>query len=297
MTTVRPRNQPVSMPSPSVAAVRTHYDRADVLGRILDHLRLDADAGAVGAPGPPLDPDRLAPVSEFHLGGRWATRALAEAAGFGSGDLVLDVGSGVGGPSRYLAAVNGCRVVGVDLAPGYGRAAFALGRMCGIGDRLFYLAGDAGFLPLRDRAVDGVWLQHVSMNLPETDRLFVELARVARRGATLAVHEVVAGPDGAEGLRYPLPWAATPETSFLDQPAALVGAIAGAGFAIDRAEDVTGATLAWLADVRARGAEAVETPSALEVVVGPDWPTRARNVVRGVRDGQLQLLRVIARRM
>src|SRR5216683_314940 len=39
-----------------------------------------------------------------------ATKELAEAVPVDCGAMVLDVGSGLGGPSRYLAATYGCHV-------------------------------------------------------------------------------------------------------------------------------------------------------------------------------------------
>jgi len=42
---------------------------------------------------------------------------LAAAAGLEPSTRVLDLGCGIGGPARYLAATFGCKVTGVDLSP------------------------------------------------------------------------------------------------------------------------------------------------------------------------------------
>ncbi len=53
-----------------------------------------------------LTRDDLAAFDEFHVGGREATRSLAQLAGLVAGMRVLDIGCGIGGPARTLAAVS-----------------------------------------------------------------------------------------------------------------------------------------------------------------------------------------------
>jgi 2-polyprenyl-3-methyl-5-hydroxy-6-metoxy-1,4-benzoquinol methylase len=59
--------------------------------------------------------DDLAPMDQFHGGGKRATVRLARLAGLLPGTRVLDVGGGLGGPARTLALEFGCQVTSVDL--------------------------------------------------------------------------------------------------------------------------------------------------------------------------------------
>ena len=90
--------------------VREHY-RATGLTQ-----RLKTELAALGPEDQRLMPQQLGPLDQFHTGGLAATAELARLAGVNADASVLDVGSGVGGPARFLAAIYGCRVVGVDLS-------------------------------------------------------------------------------------------------------------------------------------------------------------------------------------
>ncbi len=107
-------------------AVASHYTHGSLERAILD---------ALAASGKDLDrlaPADLAPVDEFHIGGRQATIDLAARMEIGPGLHLLDVGSGLGGASRHFAHERGCRVTGIDLTEEYVRTAEALARRVGV---------------------------------------------------------------------------------------------------------------------------------------------------------------------
>ena len=131
--------------------VEAHYTRPD-LGEII--------VAALKAAGKDLDhltPDDLAPVDEFHGGQRPATVRLGELVGFSGNERVLDVGSGLGGPSRYIAWRYGCRVSGIDLTAEFVRVAEMLTRRTGLTARVDYRQGDALDLPFDDQSFEVVW--------------------------------------------------------------------------------------------------------------------------------------------
>jgi SAM-dependent methyltransferase len=95
----------------------------DVLDGVRDHYRatglterLKAALMALGPEDQRLTPQQLGSLDQFHTRGLAATAELAKLAGITADMSVLDVGSGVGGPARFLAATYGCRVTGVDLS-------------------------------------------------------------------------------------------------------------------------------------------------------------------------------------
>src|SRR5262249_33348779 len=66
--------------------------------------RVDRGLSALGiGPKDPIPPERLFALDQWHYHGTEAVRAAAERLGLGPSSRVLDIGSGVGGPARYLA--------------------------------------------------------------------------------------------------------------------------------------------------------------------------------------------------
>src|SRR5215472_5121130 len=94
--------------------------------------RIHSALAAIAPEGQTLTVAQLAPLDQFHLRGILATSELASAAGIEPLTRVLDLGCGIGGPARYLAARFGCRVTGVDLSPDFIGAATYLTARCGL---------------------------------------------------------------------------------------------------------------------------------------------------------------------
>jgi ubiquinone/menaquinone biosynthesis C-methylase UbiE len=141
-----------------------------------------------------------------------ATAELASASGVGPSASVLDVGCGIGGPARSLAAMFGCRVIGVDLSPAFIDAANYLTTRCGLASRVSYQLGDALDLPFEDSAFDVLFLQHVAMNIQDRPALYEEVARVLKPGGRFATYDLVLRQGD---VVYPVPWARDASTSFL----------------------------------------------------------------------------------
>jgi ubiquinone/menaquinone biosynthesis C-methylase UbiE len=162
-------------------AVNQHYGRDD-----LARLLLEALAQA-GKDIENLTVDDLGPIEEFHIGGRKSTFELASLTPINEDSRVLDLGCGIGGPARALAERFGCTVTGIDLTEEYCAAGATLTRLTGLADRVEIRHGSALDIPSAQGTFDLVWMQHVSMNIDDKDRLFGEIARVLRPRGRLAL--------------------------------------------------------------------------------------------------------------
>src|SRR5713226_9746959 len=95
------------------AEVVRHYSNAGIATRLMVELR---EAMV----------DALAPLDHCHGRGPVATRELVALLQPQSRERLLDIGSGIGGPARWIAAKFDCHVTGVDLTPEFCEAAQAL---------------------------------------------------------------------------------------------------------------------------------------------------------------------------
>ena len=266
----------------------------DILDDVRDHYRatglterLKAALAAFGPEEQKLTLEQLATLDQFHTRGLAATAELARLAGITADMSVLDVGSGVGGPARFLAATYGCRVTGVDLSEPFVEAARYLTERTGQGRQVSFQTGSALDLPFDDDGFDVVLLQHVAMNIADRPLLYREIRRVLKSGGRFATFDVVS--TGGEP-HFPLPWARTPATSFLLTAAATREAIEPAGFRTLVWQDDTKAAAAWFAQLRSSS----PPPSLnLGVVMGPDFAQRAANLGRSLAEGRLGILTAV----
>jgi SAM-dependent methyltransferase len=268
--------------------VARHYGRTGIAERVLAALR---EANGSGAP---VNPETLAPLDHFHGRGVAATAELAELLKPQAGERLLDIGSGIGGPARWIAAKYNVHVTGVDLTPEFCEAARALNAVCGLGDRVAILEGSALDLPLPDAAFDRAYSQNVVMNIADKPRFYREAFRVLRPGGLLALSNLCAGAAGPP--YFPVPWAETPVTSFLATPEEMRADLEAAGFAIEHFED----TSAVVVPVQRRQRQRVERegPPALgvHVVFGDGLRAMQVNSARSLEDGRTRTVEALVRR-
>lgn len=236
-----------------------------------------------------LSPSDLSPFENIHARGRSATRDLAQLADIQPGTRVLDVGCGMGGAARTLAAEYDCRVTGIDLTHDYVRAGRILVDLVGLSDSVSLHVSNALDLPFDDGSFDVVWMQHVSMNVPDKRRLYREAWRALRPNGRLAIHEILAGCTGAP--HYPVPWAGDPTISFLVRPDQLQTILAESGFALGVWRDDTPACVDW-ARKALRAEESSGPPSMLDLIFGESSEERAQNMLRNLEERRIEIVQI-----
>jgi demethylmenaquinone methyltransferase/2-methoxy-6-polyprenyl-1,4-benzoquinol methylase len=145
----------------------------------------------------PLGPsyDRYARLLSFGQDPRWR-RFLASQVNVGSGQTVLDVATGTGAVALELIRATGCSVVGLDQSPEM--LAEARRRLPA---SVELVVGDAERLPFGDASFDALTVTYLLRYVDDPPATLRELARVVRRGGTIAMLEfAVPRNPAAHGL-------------------------------------------------------------------------------------------------
>ena len=278
------------------AAIEQHYTRRgtgmDIETTIVTALR------NAGKNIDQLTVDDLAPVDEMHTLGREATANIASLLNLQPNSHVLDVGSGIGGPSRYLASKFGCRVTGLDLVEEYCRVADSLAKRVKLDKLLTYRQGDATQIPFEDGAFDVVWTQHASMNIADKKRLYSEMHRVLKPGGgKLAIYDIFKGNsssdmDASSSIHFPVPWATDPSISHLisgEETRKLLKE-GVAGFKELAWEDKTESVIDWVKQMMKRAQQTSgggPPPLGLHVIGGPQWSEMVKNALKNLEEGRI----------
>jgi sarcosine/dimethylglycine N-methyltransferase len=224
---------------PVAPSVDRHYASSGIAERVLAALR------AAHGPDMPVTPEALAPIDHFHGRGVVATAELVRLLAPQPGEHLLDIGCGIGGPARWIAARCDCRVSGVDLTIEFCEAARILNAASGMADQVTILQGSALDLPVPDAVFDRAYSQNVIMNIADKPRFYREAFRALRPGGVLALSNLCAGPGGEH--YYPVPWATTRDTSFLATRDDMRADLLDAGFEIVSFRDTSEEVLPGLA--------------------------------------------------
>jgi ubiquinone/menaquinone biosynthesis C-methylase UbiE len=261
-----------------------HYGGVDLMERV---------RAALHAAGKDVAPtlDDLAPLDQFHIGGREATRQLAELAGLRAGLLVLDVGGGIGGPARGLACGYGCNVTVLDVTEDYCRIGEMLTSLTGLTECVGFRHGNALDMPFGDGQFDVVWTQHSSMNVDDKERLYAEIRRVLRPGGRLALHEVMSGP--VQPVHFPVPWARDPAISYLRPAAEIRALLAASGFAEVAWNDVSAAALATFRARPIAVPGASPPPLGLHMLLGPEIGDMSRTMRRNLEEERVVVIQAV----
>jgi SAM-dependent methyltransferase len=266
-------------------SISEHWGSGDVYAKIIKAME------AASISPDTVTVEQLAPLDHFHARGFPATVELGDALPIQSGQLIIDIGCGIGGPARYLARRFGCRVSGVDITQPFVEAANKLTALLKMERQVEIELGDGQRLPYGDAIFDGGYTQHVTMNIADRALFFREAFRVLKPGAFFAITEHGLGPEGSP--HYPVPWSEDGSGSYLVLPVDTVTYLKEAGF-VDVDVEHTGAKYLQgyqrAIELAALGAL---PPLGVHVLMGQTAPAKTRNAARNIEEGRTHPIQVI----
>lgn len=261
-----------------------HYEQNLQADEIISRVQQAYPKGA--------DQYQLAPIDQLHIGGIKASQKLLEH--LADGEIVLEIGSGLGGLMRLAQNQNNLQIIGLDISHGFNKLNCELAGLANTEHTTTVITGDAHRLPFSENCFDSIILQHSLLNMPDPIRVLDECLRVLQPKGKLILHEVLEGENVTE-MKFPVPWAETEFGSHLMQEAELKALIIDAGFELESFADWSAEALKW----RKRQASKEQTVKNLSPVVSPamilgdQFPQMAANVMRNLANGTIRVIELV----
>ena len=228
----------------------------------------------------------IAGVDEFHVRGAEVSHELASRIRL-ENSKVLDVGCGIGGPSRMLADDYNCQVTGIDLSHEYIRTAKGLSELVGLQDKTDYIWSNALDLPFENGSFDVVWTQHVQMNIRHKLKFYSEIERVLTEQGTLIYYDIFKTDSGE--VNFPVPWADYASASFLGTTENMDDILERLCFKNLLTSDETDKGTLFLNDLFKNLKKNGPSKLGLNVLMGPSTKEKLMNILLGLKEEQIVL--------
>ena len=269
--------------------VSAHYASAGLLAAIRDGV------AKLGKTPATVTVEDLAPVDEFHIGGRQASEEFLGQLSLSSDQRVLDVGCGLGGSARFAATRYGCQITGIDLTEKYVTTGQVMCDWVGLAGRVSLRQGSALTMPFEADTFDRAYMLHVGMNIDDKRQLCAEIHRVLRPGAYFGIYDVMRTGEGE--LAYPVPWAETPATSAVHSVDDYRVALRAADFVTMTERNRRDFALEFFAKLKARTTGASgPAPLGLHILMGHTSSQKIANMVANIASGTLAPVEIVARK-
>lgn len=269
--------------------VSMHYTHGDLLNAIKNGVE------QLGKSITSVTIEDLAPLDEFHIGGRQASQDFLDQLKFSAEDHLVDVGCGLGGTSRFVANRYTCNVTGIDLTSEYIEAGEALCKWVGLDQTITLHQGSALDMLFDDEEFDGGYMMHVGMNIEDKVSLYKEIFRVLRPGSNFGVYDVMQIEKGE--LIYPVPWATTSKESKLANPMQYKQAMEDAGFTVYSERNRRGFALSFFEQLKRNStAKSGPPPLGLHILMGNNAPIKVQNMIKNISSGYIAPVEIIGRK-
>jgi len=262
------------------SSIENHYHQPDLFEGIVERLKEQGvDLNNVSR-------NHVAGVDEFHVRGAEVSKELANGIGIND-SRVLDIGCGIGGPSRMLADEYNCMVTGIDISHEFIRTAQKLSELIGINNKTAFIQGDALNLPFDSGSFDIVWTQHVQMNINDKAKFYSEIKRVLKENGMLIYYDIFRKNN--EDVTYPVPWANDSSVSFLQTISNMEHLLMDLGFTKLFTTDQTYQAVQFLKNLFEKIQLNGPPKLGLNVLMGDSTKEKLNNILKGLEENKIVL--------
>jgi cyclopropane fatty-acyl-phospholipid synthase-like methyltransferase len=135
---------------------------------------------------------QLGHLDQYHYLGTSACDEGIDILGLTENAHVLDIGSGVGGPARYISHKTGCQVTGVELQNALNEMAIELTQRVGLSNKVKFITGNILDVTIEDNYFDHFVSWLVFLHIPYKDKLFSSCFNALKSGGTFLIEDMVA---------------------------------------------------------------------------------------------------------
>lgn len=140
----------------------------------------------------PIKVEQLTPFDQYHYLGTDAVDESVHEIGLKKDMRVLEVGAGIGGPSRHLANSVGCHMTAMELQDDLNKTASALTKRCGLSDKVDHVCGDILEGAPNGEQFDALVSWLTFLHIPDRNRLYKECYKALKPGAGIYVEDYFA---------------------------------------------------------------------------------------------------------
>jgi ubiquinone/menaquinone biosynthesis C-methylase UbiE len=256
--------------------VEDHYTQGNLFEQIITEIE------RTGVSRNSITLKDLAPFDQFHIGGIEVSRQLAKAAGLENNWKVLDVGCGIGGPCRMMAAEFDCMVTGIDLTTEYISTAIKLNDLPGLQMHCNFIRANALELPFENNSFDTVWTQHAQMNIPGKEKFYSEISRVLKKSGVFIYHDIFS--IDKKNIYYPVPWADDASQSFLFTLTELRKILEQNHLLLKKNQDYSSQGISFFKSLLEKIGQPGKNQPGLAVIMGSSFPDKIRNMYKNLSE-------------
>ncbi len=139
----------------------------------------------------PLSVDDLSEFDQLHYHGTQALDVAMAMIGIDEGGRWLEIGSGLGGPARYLAAYGGLQVTALELQADQHKVASNLTARCGLEHQVEHVWGDFLDYEAPPGSYDAVVSWLALYHIPERERTLQQAFKLLKPGGCFYTEDLI----------------------------------------------------------------------------------------------------------